>query len=68
MNNYYNNIILSSTLFGSIYLFSFSYKILSDRAYKKFNPIDAVNVTIMLCSGIIILNTGIKTIKLLNNK
>ncbi len=68
MNNYYNNIILSSTLFGSIYLFSVSYKILSDRAYKKFNLIDAVNTSIMLCSGIVILNTGIKTIKLLNNK
>ncbi len=68
MNNYYNNIILSSTLFGSIYLFSVSYKILNDRADKKFYAFDAFNSSIMLCSGIIILNTGIKALKILNNK
>lgn len=46
MNSDY--ILLSSTLLGSIYLFSVSYKISNKRYYKKFDGYDAINISIML--------------------
>ena len=58
--NDYLNIILSSILIGSIYLFYNTFKILSRRLNNKFDGLDAFNITIMISSGLIVLNTSIK--------
>jgi hypothetical protein len=64
--NDYLNIILSSILIGSIYLFYNTFKILSRRLNNKFDGLDAFNITIMIFSGLIVLNTSIKALKILN--
>ncbi len=64
----YSGIILSSSLFGSIYLFSTTYKIAMDRRSLKFDGFDAFNMSIMVFSGLAILNTGIKALKILNKE
>ena len=64
--NDYLNIILSSILIGSIYLFYNTFKILSRRLNNKFDGLDAFNITIMISSGLIVLNTSIKALKILN--
>lgn len=68
MNNY-SNVILSSTLFGSIYLFSISYRIFYHRSIKKIHrldALDAINASIMVYSGFFIVNTGIKALEIFN--
>lgn len=69
-NNISKAIILSATLYGSIYLFSKSTKcwLNSIEKYGKNNtPNELINMTIMLSSGIVVLLTGIKAINLLDD-
>ena len=61
----YSNIILSSALLGSTYLFSTTYKILMDRHDKKFGSVDILNTSIMIFSGFIVFKTSVKAIELL---
>jgi hypothetical protein len=61
----YSNIILSSALLGSTYLFSKAYKISMDRHDKKFGGVDILNTSIMIFSGFIVFKTSVKAIELL---
>jgi hypothetical protein len=63
--NDYSNIILSSALLGSTYLFSTAYKISMDRHDKKFSGVDLLNTSVMIFSGFVVLLTNVKAIKLL---
>lgn len=64
--NKYTHIILSSSLFGSIYLFSLTYRIAMNRYNQRFDGFDAFNISIMLFSGLVFVNTGLRALEILN--
>ena len=66
----YNNIIISSCIFGSVYIFSNSLKLINNNFLKNkknsFMLIVINGLTITICSSIFIYNS-IKAVKMLGN-
>jgi hypothetical protein len=60
----HSNIILASTLLGSVYLFSASLKQLDER-YARGYSVDILGTTVMCCSGAMLILSGLKSIEIL---
>ncbi len=67
---HFNSIVLSASLFGSIYLFStsligFNKKWIKDDKYS-FRVFDVVNGSVMFLSGLVLVVTSVKAFQILS--